>query len=83
MNSQSAADYLDSLVDQAAFCDDYAFLGALHVLRDALAAQGGDTARLNVLCRAAEYLSEARIEADPPRGAPGARVRLRSRAVGF
>jgi len=79
MNSQSASLYLDGLVDQAVITDDYAFIGTLHVLRDACDNAGEDTTRIGAICRAAEYVSEARVVAEPSRDVPGTRVRLRSR----
>jgi len=85
MNSQTASLFLDGLVDQAIGTDDYAFIGTLHVLRDACETAGDDSDRIGAICRAAEYVSEARVEckpsrtAEPSRALPGARVRLRSR----
>ena len=79
MNSQTASLFLDGLVDQAITTDDYAFIGTLHVLRDACDNADEDPNRIGAICRAAEYVSEVRVTSEPPRSAPGARVRLRSR----
>ena len=80
MNRETASLYLDNLVEQAVGSDDYAFVGALHVLRDACEHEAHDPGRVGLLVRAAECVSEARVGAEAPRGAPGARVRLRSKA---
>lgn len=79
MDSQTASLFLDGLVDQATTTDDYAFVSTLHVLRQACEKSNADPAKIGMLCRAAEYISEARIDAEQPRSAPGAFVRLRSR----
>lgn len=81
MDTESASLFLDNLVDQAIISDDYAFVSTLHVLRQACERESKDPSRVGLLCRAAEYVSEARIGAEAPRGAPGAHVRLRSKAA--
>lgn len=79
MDSQTASLFLDGLVEQATTTDDYAFVGTLHVLRQACEQADADPSKIGVICRAAEFISEARVDAEQPRAAPGARVRLRSR----
>lgn len=81
MDTESASLYLDTLVDQAISSDDYAFVSTLHVLRQACERETLDPTRIGLLVRAAEYVSEARIGAEAPRAAPGACVRLRSKAA--
>lgn len=80
MDTETASLYFDDLVEQAISSDDFAFVGTLHVLREAAERERADPARVGILCRAAEYVSEARIGQEQPRAAPGARVRLRSKA---
>jgi hypothetical protein len=81
MDIESATLFLDGLVDQAVTADDYALIGTLHVIRQFCEIEETDTSKLGVICRAAEYICELRINTEPPRSAPGCRVRLRSRAT--